>query len=149
MSKFGEPLNAIRDYRDLKIGDEIWGVCGVWPVWADDKPSLIVGLPRRFRDHPDFDPIHSSQGDNIVYDVRHYWHEGNQSTMHFAADGNMVPGYSHNDNYEFSTKADADAFAAWLRYEWMKRPDLIEEQKRQHDALMDFSDSLDWEQAAE
>lgn len=144
MAKFAEPINAIRNYADLKVGDELWGVCGVYPPSADDKPSVVVVLPRKFRDHPEYREIHSRQGDQIVFDVRSHWHENGESMMRFASDANMVPGYSHNDNYEFRSKKDADAYAAWLRYEWEKRPDLIAQQKLLHDDLMDFADSLDW-----
>lgn len=146
MAKFGEPISAIRDYADLKVGDELWGVCGVYPVHVSDKPSIVASLPRKFRDHPEYDPIHIRQADNIVFDETNYWHKNGETSMRYAADANMQPGYSHNDNYEFRTKKDAEAFASWLRYEWEKRPDLIAEQKRQHDDSMDFSDSLDWSQ---
>lgn len=144
MAKFAEPINAIRDYRDLKVGDELWGVCGVYPPSADDKPSVVAAMPRKFRNHPEFGD-HSSQGDEVVFDVRCHWHGEGESMMQFASDANMVPGYSHNDNYEFRSKKDAEAYAAWLRYEWEKRPDLIAEQKWLHDDLMDFSDSIGWD----
>lgn len=128
MGRFAEPIDAIRDYSDLKIGDELWSVCGVWPPFVDNEPRIVASLPMKFKDHPEFSEP-SSQGNQIVYDVRYSWHAEGESTMRFTADDNMVPGYSHNDNYVFRTKDAADGFAAWLRYEWMKRPDLIAEQR--------------------
>lgn len=146
MARFERPKNAIDNYADLKVGDVIWHVCGIWPPFCSRAPSTITGEARPFRDHPEHDGQRGCQSDEIVFDE----HPADWDWPHmaFASDGNLVPGRSHNDNYWFRSKEDAEAARDYLRTQWDANPDMIEavlEDRRRWDEIDREYDRLQYD----
>lgn len=141
MLKFDRPKNAIENSADLKVGDEVWQVYGIWPPCMGG--NVIIHSPAvKFRDHKDYSDIHISQADLTVFDTR-YTDDAIIIVMHFAASGNMLPDKPDNNNYYFRSREDAEAARDFLRAEWEKNPDAIaeaiveRERDRELDRMMD------------
>jgi len=133
MSRFPRPEGAIESASDLKVGDRIWHVYGIWPPQMGGEFTVArAAIP--YDQHPK--NVHSPQDDEVVFDVR--WVKGEFTTMEFASDGNMKANHSHNDNYWFRTEAEALAAVSFLRSEWEAAPDLIakEVRRREEDRIL-------------
>lgn len=115
MAKFDRPQNAIESFKDLKDGDVVYRVYGIWPP-ATGGACTVVGAPKKFSEHREYSDIHASSKDAIVFDLKHEKYD--YTDMNFASDSNLIPGYSHNDNYCFRTEADAAAAVEWLHDQW-------------------------------
>jgi hypothetical protein len=124
VAKFERPQNSIEDVAELQVGDRIWHVCGIWPPqMGGDHVVTRAAIP--LQDHPkNRNP--SSQDASLVFDTR--WSGSDLSHMEFASDGNMIRGYSHNDNYWFRDEAAASAAVEFLRAQWEAAPDKIKEE---------------------
>lgn len=147
MARFPRPQGSIENAADLKVGDVIYHVYGIWPPVASDMPHTITRAAILLRDHPEGGPD-DFQRDLLVYDES--WGGLQHSHMAFASDGNMVPGKSHNDNYCFRTKEAAEAARDYLRAQWQAHPELIakEVEQRELDRLCDDFDGDDWQDYA-
>lgn len=119
MAQLPRPANTIDNSADLKVGDTIFRVYGNYPPQMGDE-SKIVGPAIPFKDHPEYDPIHVQLADHIVFDVQ----RSGYVTYEYSDDNNMN-GYSHNDNYCFRTREDAEAAVEFLKSQWEANPDLI------------------------
>lgn len=140
MAKFDRPKNSIESYSDLKVGDHIWEVCGIWRPFVGYE-RIVTRSPIKFSEHPEYSE-YSTQGDLIVFDIS-YANDPSLIIHWFASDCNMQPGQSHNDNYWFRSAEDAEAARDFLKSEWEKDPEVfareIEEQERsrEFDRIMD------------
>lgn len=125
MSRFERPLGTIENAIDLKVGDQIWQILGIWrPQFLG--PYTVTRVPLPFRQHPQYDDIHEGLGDNLVFDVT--WPSGDLCTHEFASDGNLQSGHSHNDNYWTRSQEAAEAVRDYLQKQWENNPELIEEE---------------------
>lgn len=123
MARFKRPTGSIEDYNDLRIGDHIYEVFGIWPPQMG-REYIVTRLPTLMRDHPE--GKHSIQQDEVVFDVQRVNSKYKNGVLQFAADGNMVPGgHSHNDNYWFRSENAAVKAVAFLRDQWERNPTLI------------------------
>ncbi len=130
MARFATPANTITDINELRPGLQVWEANGMLTPYSSHEPHTVVTAPHPFRENKEYDPIHSSQGDEMVYDARHSWHEGEQTMLHFCGDRNF--GKSHNDTYLFRTKEDADNAVAYFTEQWEANPAMkAEELERQ------------------
>jgi hypothetical protein len=130
MGRFPRPVGAIGSADDLKVGDRIWRVYGIWPPQMGGE--FIVSRPAGpYNERPK--NLRSPQDDEIVFDVRYA--KSNLTAMEFASDGNMKPNHSHNDNYWFRTEAEALDAVRFLKDQWEAVPGLIAEdiQRREED----------------
>lgn len=125
MSRFPRPAGAIENVSDLKIGDHIWHVYGIWPPQMGGE-FTITRTVVQFQDHPDYSEIHSSQAELLVFDEQ--WADSEMVDMAYASDSNMQPGHSHNDNYCFRSEEEALAAIDFLTKQWEAAPDLISEE---------------------
>lgn len=114
MAKFARPNGAIADYNEIKAGDELYHVYGIRVPFCSG-PSKVVAAPMRFADHKDWSDAQAGSEDKIVFDVVVVAGRENYVDMCFASDGNLIPGYSHNDNYWFSNEQSARAAVEYLR----------------------------------
>jgi hypothetical protein len=110
MARFERPANTINDASDLKIGDHVWHVFGIWPPCMYE--TIVIGEAKPYKKHRKYSDIHSQDAEKVVFDVR--YPDIGREDMKFAADGNLVSGYSHNDNYWFRNEADARAAVEML-----------------------------------
>lgn len=133
MSRFERPANTITDVNELKVGDHVWHVYGIWPPQMGGG-YIITKQAGPFCEHHEYSDIHEGSADQLVFDER--WVGGQHSTMNFASDCNMLVGYSHNDNYCFRSEADALAAIDWLRLQWEQSGRIAEEvARRKEDRL--------------
>lgn len=148
MVRFPRPENTIVDATDLKLGDEIYNVCGIWPPFIDG-PYIVVRETIPFSQHPEYTDW-SIQGSLLVFDIKEK--EKGYIRMEFVRDGNLEPGYSHNDNYWLRSKKDAEAARIFLHNKYT--PSQIQEEldereldERELDRLADdHAESYDdWE----
>lgn len=130
MSRFERPADAIENAADLRVGDRIWHVYGIWPPQMGGE-HIVTRAAGPFKDHRAYGPIHASGADSIVFDTR--WIDGKHSHMNFASDGNMVPGHSHNDNYWFRSESTADAAVEMLKAAWEASGKIAEEIARREE----------------
>lgn len=131
MGYFPRPAGAIEDVNTLKLGDVLYHVYGIWPPSLSAYPETVVRTALAFKHHPEYHDG-SSQGELLAFDTEcvSFWnHKEYYRRMHFASDCNMEPGHSHNDNYWFRSKEEAEAAVTFLYVQWKARPDLIEEVK--------------------
>jgi hypothetical protein len=135
-----KPTDAILNYADLTLGQVVWHVYGIYPPCGPTSYT-ITRLPSKHSEHPEYSDIHVSQADSIVFDWKRG--DGDHSLMHFASDCNMLPGYSHNNNYCFATKEAAEDFVKSCCEDWNSNPDQIEriEEQRRLDAMADAYDN--------
>lgn len=115
MARFSTPEKAIRDINELKVGDTVCRVYGIWPPQSAGE-ATVSRAAIKFKDHPEYSDIHSSSKDQIVYDLTNV--EYGFTSMEFASDSNLELGQSHNDNYIFRSVADAEEAVLWLREQW-------------------------------
>lgn len=147
MSRFTRPSGAIDNFADLKVGDVIWHVYGIWPPFMSTSPATVVEVARPYSLHRDYSDD-STQGDLMVFDV--LWRE-DFTDMHFASDGNLVPGKSHNDNYWFRTEDEAKVAVEFLRNQWDADPNSIAEVLADRELLRsmdDYYDAYGYDEAA-
>ncbi len=137
-----KPTNALTSPEEIKLGDKLYHAYGIWPPSASDTAYVVTREPIPFRDHPQYAEIHSSQADDIVFDVK-YGEEKEYTSKNYAADGNI--GAHHNSNYWFRSYEDAAAFVAQCREDWESNPEMIEEEKRRRDEMMMDDDFDDYE----
>ena len=130
MTTFERPKNTIDNAFDLSVGDHVWHVFGIWPPQMGGE-HIVTQLARPFEQNREYSDIHSGSADEIVFDTQ--WIDSKYSTMNFAADGNLVPGRSHNNNYWFRSEADALAAVELLRAEWEASGTIAEEIERQEE----------------
>lgn len=137
MAKFDRPVGTLASLDEIKVGERLWYVVGIWPPSASDTSYIVTRAPCQFRDHPEYSATHSGQADEIVFDTK--WDDAEHSWMQFAASGNLLPGPSYNDNYWCRSHEDALAARDSLREQWDARPDLIDDaiQQRKDDAEFD------------
>lgn len=141
MSRFPRPENTITSASDLRCGDRIWHVYGIWPPQMGGE-CVVTREAIPFRQHPEYDEIHRLLRDEAVFDERS---ERGFTHMAFASDCNTVSGRSHNDNYVFRSEADARTAVEFLRSQWEAVPGLIQEEVARREEDMRFYDSLsDW-----
>lgn len=129
MAQFKRPADTIMDAAEMKAGDQLWKVYGIWPPQFSG-PYTLATEPVPYSAHARYSEIHSGSADKIVFDVRtaEGWLDFN-----FATDGNLMPGYSHNDNYWVRSEAAALAAIDHLREQWKAKPELIvlEQERRE------------------
>lgn len=132
MARFPAPANVVTDFNDLKIGDVVYEVYGIWPPQTGG-PKTVMSTPVKFSEHREYRDIHESLANSVVFDLAY---PDGLTVMEFASDNNLVPGYSHNDNYLVRSDEDAKAAALWLREQWSASPSSIaEEQARMFDLI--------------
>jgi hypothetical protein len=123
MARFSRPEKTIRNAYELKFGDHIWHVYGIWPPYFAGE-EIVTGTARRFHLHDEYSSIHHGAADRVVFDTR-YINE-KRSTMNFARDSNMEYGAaSHSDNYYFRSKEDAEAAVAYFTECWKADPNMV------------------------
>ena len=127
---FKRPQNTIDNAFDLRVGDHVWHVYGIWPPQMGGE-HVISRAAGPFKHHSEYSDIHLTSADDVVFDTR--WINGKNSTMNFASDGNLVPGHSHNNNYWFRSEADALAAVELLRSEWESSGKIEEEIARREE----------------
>lgn len=145
MARFPRPSGAIKDVNELKDGDILYHVYGIWPPCVGESET-VKGSPVQFKDHREYAEIHSLSADHWVFDTlvpSIFPHEASYLRMHYASDGNMQPGFSHNDNYWFRSLEEAVAARLYLHEQWVARPDLIEDEKRWRESFPDDDDHLE------
>lgn len=124
MAKFARPANAIETFEDLKLGDVVYSVLGIWPPQTS-RAYTVVGAPMKFSEHTSYSGIHETMKDYIVFDLKHDGYDF--IDKNFASDNNLMAGQSHNDNYLFRTAEDAQAARLWLREQWVSSDGMIAE----------------------
>jgi hypothetical protein len=129
MNRFERPTGAIQNAADLREGEALWHVWGIWPPQIGEY--TVTAAARPFREHREYGEVHSSMADFIVFDVRSK--DSKRSQMNFASDGNLVTGHSHNDNYWFRSEAEADAAVAFLTKQWEASGEIAEELARREE----------------
>lgn len=146
MARFQRPEGTIKNYSDLKVGDHIFHVYGIWPPFFGGE-HIVTKAPDTFSRHRGYGEIHSMSAESIVFDVK--YGNGGNSYMNFATDGNLNPGHSHNDNYWFRSEQAARDAVTFLRSQWEADPELIaaEQERRARDWADydgdDYSDSVE------
>jgi hypothetical protein len=110
---FDRPAGAIASHADLKKWDVVWHVYGIWPPFVSG-PGIIVRPP------------YADEDKGVVFDVR--TPRRNYVETNFASDGNLLPDYSHNDNYWFHSEKEAEAARDWLRSKWEADPSRIQDE---------------------
>jgi hypothetical protein len=140
MAKFPRPAGAIESYKDIKVGDCLWHLYGIWMPSVSSCPVIITSAPVRFGDSPSYAPIHKGQKDEVIFAYRYLDWPEDRGIEAFAGDGNLNPGQSHNDNYWFRSFEEAEAGRKFLLDQWKARPDLIEaaEEQRRFDRETDL-----------
>lgn len=140
MAKYPRLANSINSYEDLKPGDIIHHVYGIRiPFYAG--ASTVVSAPIPYGQHKNIHDATSCLANSIVFDVRD--DKSDYDDMVFASDGNLLPGYSHNDNYWFRSEADALAAVDFLTKCRADDPDELPEPSLSDD--YDFEpDWIDW-----
>ncbi len=131
VSDIPAPETAITDVRDLKLGDVVWEAYGLLNpfVWG---PKYVVREATVFEDHPDFEPIHSTQGDSWVIELANA-PDGKPVLGHnYAHDANCDPDHKsrYNANFFFRNEADANAFVETVKQFWLDNPAAAEEDRR-------------------
>lgn len=124
MARFERPQSAIADFRDLRVGDVVYEVYGIWPP-CRGKQKTVTRAPIKFSEHPEYSDIHKSSADKMVFDLAY---PDGLTVMSFASDRNLMPGHSHNDNYLFRSEEDAESAVIWLRDRWSSSPGSIAEE---------------------
>lgn len=147
MADLAKPSNYITDASDLKVGDHIWHVYGIWPPQEGDE-HVVTRAACKFSEHREYSDIHTGSSEEIVFDVR--WTGSERPTMHFASDGNLIAGRSTNNNYWFRSAEAAQDAVSFLRSEWESKPGLIaaEVERREFDRAFDYDDHEGYQEAA-
>lgn len=135
MGRFSRPAGAITDAKELRLGDHVWKVIGIWPPFVYGE-HIVTREAVPFKDHPEYADIHHHSASSIVFDCRRV--EGSYSDFAFASDGNLQPSHSSNDNYWFRSFSEAEAAREFLHQEYVNNPDVIQaEVDRRHHFLHD------------
>lgn len=137
MARFPTPANAITDIADVKVGDVVYGVYGIWPPCTGGAKT-VMGAPAPFFMHHEYSDIHEPSKDLIVFDLASA--DGEYTNMVFASDRNLEPGRSHNDNYIFRSDGDAHAARVWLREQWEAVSEAILRAEFGREVLTSFDD---------
>lgn len=130
MARFSKPQNTIEDVNELKTGDRIWHVYGIWPPQMGGE-FMVTREASPFKDRPEYSDIHASSAELLVFDEQ--WADSDMIHMNFASDCNMQPGYSHNDNYCFRSEGDAQAAVKFLTEQWEASGNIAEEIARREE----------------
>lgn len=139
MARFPRPAGAIEDVMEIKNGDVLYRVYGIWPPVVSRDAYIVVGNPHKFKHNIEFSE-HSSQGEEVVFSTC-YGDEKNSrfnAWNNFAGDGNLVKGHSHNDNYWFRSREEAEAARAYLHAQYEAHPEAIEDEKRLKEYMRDL-----------
>lgn len=150
MAQFERPKNTIDDAASFQVGDLLWHVYGIWRPQSHG-PYTVTRVAGPFREHPEYEEIHVGHADHIVFDTR--WPDSDLTTMRYATDGNLQPGYSHNDNYWFRTQEDAEAARDFLLAQWEASPEAMAREqmrlRREMDRMFDDHFYDDWREEDE
>lgn len=157
MAQLNKPPNVLVSPNELKVGDVVYKVTGIYPPFASKIGNLVLSTPIKYSKHEEFKGY---QGDSLVFDIAYLDKEGNPEhlpngeliTEHkFCGDCNLE-NYSHNDNYLCRTYEDAVAAAEWLLEQYKAKPDFmfheIERRERILESYEDWFDEVDsWDHA--
>lgn len=100
------PLNYITDAKELRVGQEVFHVYGHL-LTAPCYQGKVTAPAIPYRLHREFASCNEGHADSLVFEV--------DGQLHFASDGNLVPGKSHNRNYWFRNRADAERAQEFFR----------------------------------
>lgn len=135
------PEKAIKDYRELKVGDVIWGASMQFrPGYVADYATTITDLGVAYKDSRFYERptiIGSSLDNAIIIGMKTIDPFGEVFESHFfASDNNMMGGEaSYNDHFYFRSREDAEEYIAWangqiavdesvrIQYEWREGED--------------------------
>lgn len=93
--------NAIKSYSEIEVRQELYKVYGLGSDSFISGPMIVTKAPHPFSENETFSKTaHEDMANYIVFDV--------EGDTHFAGDGNLVEGRSHNENYWFFDKLHAE-----------------------------------------